>query len=310
MLRNIQRKDHSTQVIAVADGDREEKARQAMMGERASDYMDFIATISHELRAPLASIMGYVDLMLDEETGPLNEEQSQYLDVIKSNVEHLSHLINSILDLSRIEAGHIGLAMIPLDVIEIAKETMITMQPQAQAKDIEMTLSVAKNLPLTQGDPDRIRQVLVNVLDNAIKFTPHGGRVEISAQRLAAGEQPPPPGPVLSEAEGPVLSEAEGPVLSEAEGPVLSEAEGPKLAATSDWLLISVTDTGVGIAAKEQDRIFDRFCQVEGFAERRSRGSGLGLSIARGVIEAHGGLIWAQSAGENQGSTFTFALPV
>jgi signal transduction histidine kinase len=294
MLRNIQRKDHSTQVIAVADGDREEKARQAMMGERASDYMDFIATISHELRAPLASIMGYVDLMLDEETGPLNEEQSQYLDVIKSNVEHLSHLINNILDLSRIEAGHIGLAMIPLDVIEIAKETMITMQPQAQAKDIEMTLSMAKNLPLTQGDPGRIRQVLVNVLDNAIKFTPQGGRVEISAQRLAAGEQPPPPGPVLSEAEGPVLS----------------EAEGPKLAATSDWLLISVTDTGVGIAAKEQDRIFDRFCQVEGFAERRSRGSGLGLSIARGVIEAHGGLIWAQSAGENQGSTFTFALPV
>jgi len=251
---------------------------QAELEELNRLKSDFIAIVSHELRTPLASIIGYVDLMLDEETGPRNEEQSQYLGVIERNAERLSRLINNILDISRIEAGHIDLAMVPLDVVEIAKETVVTMQPQAQAKGIEMTVSMAEGLPLIQGDPDRIRQVLVNVLGNAIKFTPQGGRVEIGGRCLVAGEQPPPP--------------------------------GPELATASDWLLVSVTDTGVGIATEELDRIFDKFYQVGGFADRSGEGSGLGLSIARGIVEAHGGLIWAQSAGENQGSTFTFALPV
>jgi signal transduction histidine kinase/DNA-binding response OmpR family regulator len=251
---------------------------QAELEELNRLKSDFIAIVSHELRTPLASIMGYVDLMLDEETGPRNEEQTQYLGVIERNAERLSRLINDILDISRIEAGRIDLAMVPLDVVKIAKETVVTMHPQAQAKGIEMTVSMAEGLPLIQGDPDRIRQVLVNVLGNAIKFTPQGGRVEISGRCLAAGEQSPPP--------------------------------GPELATATDWLLVSVTDTGVGIVTEELDRIFDRFYQVGGFADRSGGGSGLGLSIARGIVEAHGGLVWAQSAGENQGSTFTFALPV
>lgn len=273
--------------VAVANARLFEEVKQgAEQLRRANDELqelnrlksDFIAIVSHELRTPLASIIGYVDLMLDEETGPLNEEQSQYLGVIERNAERLSRLINDILDISRIEAGRIDLAMVPLDVAEIAREIVVTMQPQAQAKGIEMTISMAEGLPLIRGDADRIRQVLVNMLGNAIKFTSQGGRVEISGWCLAAGEQPPPP--------------------------------GPELATASDWLLVSVTDTGVGIAAEELGRIFDKFYQVGGFAERSGEGSGLGLSIARGIVEAHGGKIWAQSTGENQGSTFTFALPV
>ena len=273
--------------VAVANARLFEEVKQtAEQLRRANDELqelnrlksDFIAIVSHELRTPLASIIGYVDLMLDEETGSLNEEQSQYLDVIERNAERLSRLINDILDISRIEAGRIDLAMAPLDVVQIAKETVVTMQPQAQAKGIEMTVSIPEGLPIIQGDPDRIRQVLVNVLGNAIKFTPQDGRVEISGRCLAAGEQPPPP--------------------------------GPDLATASDWLLVNVTDTGVGIAAEELDRIFDRFYQARGFADRSVGGSGLGLSIVRGIVEAHGGLIWAQSPGQNQGSTFTFVLPV
>jgi signal transduction histidine kinase/CheY-like chemotaxis protein len=278
------------------------KKAEIEIQQRNRELSALNAIVSHELRTPLASIIGYLDLMLDEETGPLNEEQSEYLSIIELNATRLNHLINDILDISRIEAGRIDLAMVPLDVIEIAKETMVTMQPQAQAKGIKMTISVAegpapskacseprrkarpeqgrrvKGLPLIRGDPDRMRQVLVNVLGNAIKFTPQGGQVEISGQCLTAGEQPPPP--------------------------------GPELATTSDWLLVSVTDTGMGIAAEELDRVFEKFYQIEGTADRSSESSGLGLSIAQGIVEAHGGLIWAQSAGENQGSTFTFALPV
>lgn len=273
--------------VAVANARLFEEVKQAAEQlRRANDELqelnrlksDFIAIVSHELRTPLASIIGYVDLMLDEETGPLNEEQGQYLGIIERNAERLSRLINDILDISRIEAGRIDLAMAPLDMAEIVKETVVTMQPQAQAKGIEMTVSMAEGLPLIKGDPDRIRQVLVNLLGNAIKFTPQGSWVEIRSQCLTAGEQPPPP--------------------------------GPELATASDWLLVSVTDTGMGIATEELDRIFDKFYQAGGFADRRVGGSGLGLSIVQGIVEAHGGLIWAQSAGENQGSTFTFALPV
>lgn len=273
--------------VAVANARLFEEVKQtAEQLRRANDELqelnrlksDFIAIVSHELRTPLASIIGYVDLMLDEETGRLNEEQGQYLGVIERNAERLSRLINDILDISRIEAGRIELAMAPLDVIEIVKETVVTMQPQAQAKGIEMSVSMAEGLPLVQGDPDRIRQVLVNLLGNAIKFTPQGGRVEVSGRCLAAGEQPPLP--------------------------------GPELATASDWLLVSVTDTGTGIVTEELDKIFDKFYQVGGLADRSVGGSGLGLSIARGIVEAHGGLIWAQSGGQNQGSTLTFALPV
>ncbi|MFB0533585.1 MAG: response regulator [Anaerolineae bacterium] len=273
--------------VAVANARLFEEVKQAAEQlRRANDELqelnrlksDFIAIVSHELRTPLASIIGYVDLMLDEETGPLNEEQGQYLGIIERNAERLSRLINDILDISRIEAGRIDLAMAPLDIAEIVKETVVTMQPQAQTKGIEMTVSMAEGLPLIKGDPDRIRQVVINLLGNAIKFTPQGSWVMISSQCLAAGEQPPPP--------------------------------GPELATASDWLLVSVTDTGVGIAQEELDRIFDKFYQAGGFADRRVGGSGLGLSIVQGIVEAHGGLIWAQSAGENQGSTFTFALPV
>lgn len=239
---------------------------------------DFIAVVSHELRTPLASIIGYVDLMLDEKTGALNETQAQYLRVIERNTDRLSHLVNDILDISRIEAGRMELSLTPLDAAELIQETAVTMQPQAQAKGVELSVSIAEGLPLIRGDPDRIRQVLVNLLGNAIKFTPSGGRVEVSTRCLAAGEQPPPP--------------------------------GPELAPTSEWLMVNVTDTGVGIAKEELGRIFDKFYQTGDFAGRCVGGTGLGLSIARGIVEAHGGKIWAQSTGTNRGSTFTFALPV
>jgi signal transduction histidine kinase/CheY-like chemotaxis protein len=273
--------------VAVANARLFEEVKQAAEQlRRANDELqelnrlksDFIAVVSHELRTPLASIIGYVDLMLDEKTGPLNEEQDRYLGIIERNTDRLSHIVNDILDISRIEAGRIDLAMAPLDVVEIARETVVIMQPQAQAKGIEMSISMAEGLPLVQGDPNRIRQVLVNLLGNAIKFTPQGGQVEIGSRCLAAGEQPPPPGPELEMA--------------------------------SDWLLVSVRDSGVGIGAGELPRIFDKFYQAGGFAHHSVGGSGLGLSIVQGIVEAHGGRIWAQSAGENQGSTFTFALPV
>ncbi len=239
---------------------------------------DFIATVSHELRTPLASIMGYVDLMRDEETGTLNEEQAQYMEVVERNVDRLSRLINDILDISRIEAGHVDLAMAPLDVEEAVRDAALTLQPQLQAKGIELEIALGKGLPMTMADPDRIKQVLVNLLSNAIKYTPENGRVTIQSRLLKAGEALPAPAPPLSP--------------------------------DSDWLLVSIADTGIGLPSGELDRVFEKFYQVGGVTDRPAAGSGLGLSIAQGIMEAHNGAIWAESAGPDQGATFTIALPV
>ncbi len=273
----------------------EEVKETAARLERANEELqelnrlksDFIATVSHELRTPLASIMGYVDLMCDKETGPLNEEQLKYIGIIERNSDRLSRLINDILDISRIEAGRMDLMMTTLNLTDIIQDVAITMQPQAQVKELELEISLADGLPSTQGDPDRLKQVVVNLLSNAIKFTPKKGRVEVHCYGIKVGE-----GHVE------LLTTGPSPPIR-----TLSLGEG-------DWLLTSVKDTGMGIPKEALDRVFEKFYQAGGSATRREGGSGLGLSIARGIVRGHGGEIWVESAGQGQGSTFTFAIPI
>lgn len=273
----------------------EEITEAATRLERANEELqelnrlksDFIASVSHELRTPLASIMGYVDLMCDRETGSLNEEQAKYIEIIERNTDRLSRLINDILDISRIEAGRIDLVMTPMNLGDIVQDVALTVQPQAQAKGLRLNVSVADDLPVTQGDPDRIKQVVVNLLSNAIKFTPRSGRVDVHGYGIRVDE-------------GHVEPLTAGPAP-----PSRSLALGE-----GDWLLTQVIDTGMGIPKEALDRVFEKFYQVKDDISRRVGGSGLGLSIARGIVRAHGGEIWAESPGQGQGSIFTFAVPV
>lgn len=254
---------------------------------------DFIAIVSHELRTPLASIMGYVDLMNDEETGPLNEEQKKYLEIIERNTDRLSRLINDILDISRIEAGRMDLLMQPLNLNELVQEVITTMQPQASEKELRVFTFLPEGVPITQGDIDRVRQVVVNLLSNAIKFTPEGGEIRVSNYAVRIAEAAAEPMTALP--------------------PHISQKDLTSLRKTlpeGSWLLASVADTGMGIPKEVLHKIFEKFYQVGGAARQKMSGSGLGLSIAKGIARAHGGEIWAESPGPGKGATFTLALPI
>ena len=221
---------------------------------------DFVSNVSHELRTPLTAIKGSVDNMLDGLTGGLNEKQTRYLTRIKSNSDRLTRLINDLLDLSRIEAG-ITLRRSRVCVSALAREVIETLRPVAAEKSVDIELNSQNEMIHSWADADRITEVMMNLLGNAIKFTSAPGKVAVSVRMNGNGS-----------------------------------------------VIISVADTGPGIAQGEAARVFDKFYQVTQAERQKTRGTGLGLSIAKALVEMHGGKIWLESA-EGRGSTFIFTLP-
>jgi len=241
---------------------RTDALRQA--NERLSELSDlksdFISKVSHELRTPLTSIMGAADNLLDGIAGPVDERPRSYLSRIKENADRLLHLINELLDLSRIEAGKEEICLSNFRLDALIGETLETLKPLAEERGV--MLAAPQGPPLViRADRDKVSRVLINLVDNGLKFTPPGGRVDIRAR-----------------------------------------AEGP-------WVKVAVSDSGVGIPARELERIFDKFHQVERVRGGGRAGSGLGLSISRQLVEMHGGGLTVESS-PGAGSTFTMTLPV
>jgi signal transduction histidine kinase len=220
----------------------------------------FVTIVSHELRTPLTSIKGFVENMLQGLTGPLNEKQQYYLTRIHLNAERLTRMLNELLDLSRIEAGKMQLLATPLSLQELFSDLIEGFQPLARQKSIEMEVTLADIIPPVQADRDKLYEVVANLLDNAIKFTPPGGRVQISA-----------------------------------------EVQDVR------FVKIRVSDTGCGIPEEHRAKIFQKFYRV-GSVAGSSNGAGLGLSIAKGLIELHGGTLDVESE-PGKGSHFYFTLP-
>ena len=223
---------------------------------------DFVSNVSHELRTPLTAIKGAVDLLLREVTGALNERQTHYLTRVRSNTQHLAGLINDLLDLSKIEDGKIELKATRVSIRDLVHEVVEILRPIAAKKKIAVEVKAAKPSMLVWADRDKVTQVLVNVIGNAIKFTPPEGRVTISIAR-----------------------------------------DG------TEWVRVSVIDTGPGIPTAESQRIFDKFYQVAESGRSKPKGTGLGLAISKALVELHGGKIWVESH-VNRGSTFSFTLPL
>lgn len=223
---------------------------------------EFLAMVSHELRTPLTAIIGYSRLLVRQVHGPLTPKQLEHQEAIFRSAQRLTELINDLLDVSRLEAGRIELEPRPVEVRQIADQVISVVAVAAQAKRIRVTNEVPRGLPLAQADPTRLQQILVNLVGNAVKFTPAEGAVRITG--------------------------------------------GPQ----KDQLWVAVEDTGVGIPKEELARIWDPFYQVESPLRRRHGGSGLGLAIVRRLVELHGGVVRAESGGENRGSRFTVTLPV
>ncbi|MCB9457625.1 MAG: GAF domain-containing protein [Anaerolineaceae bacterium] len=241
---------------------------------------EFLANMSHELRTPLNAIIGYSEMLLTEVYGAINEKQRDRLKRVYGGGNHLLNLINEILDLSKIEAGQMQLELVMLPVADIIREAVTTVMPRIQANNLELRVEVASVLPEIQADPQRIRQIVINLLDNAAKFT-EVGTITIEASMMVV--------------QG-------GHVVSGRVPPVHHNI------ANGNWLQIVVADTGIGISPANQKLIFDAFRQVDGSSIRKYEGTGLGLTITHQLVSMHGGYIWVESD-LGKGSIFTVLLP-
>lgn len=219
---------------------------------------DFIANISHELRTPITSLKAMVETL---QNGAITDSTvaNDFLQRMQVETDKLAQMVNELGELSRIESGDLSLKLEPLDVTGVLERVTERLSPQAERAHLSLNLDISDNLPLVTGDANRIEQVLVNVIHNAIKFTPQNGKITIS-----------------------------------------TGVEGHSV-------LLSVSDTGMGIPTDDLPRIFERFYKVD--RARSGGGTGLGLAIAKHIVQAHGGNIWVESE-EGKGSTFTFSLPL
>ncbi|MFH0900100.1 MAG: HAMP domain-containing sensor histidine kinase [Pseudomonadota bacterium] len=278
--------------------------RLAEMVERLKEAdrlkTSFLSTVSHELRTPLTSVIGYSEMLLEGLAGPLNEEQREYVKTIMEKGDQLLQIIGSLLDVSRLEAGSLRLVNEPIDLWDLLAPIVGSLSQQARRKELLLRLPARINAPPVLGDRKKLRQVVSHLLGNAIKFTPRGGKVEIEVE---VG--------VEVEAEAEASTEAGAAIQKEVGAgggqPEVGVAAGSGRSGAN--VCIRVRDTGIGIAKDKQTRIFEPFFQVDSSSTREYGGTGLGLTLVKSVVEAHGGRVWVESD-QGCGSCFTISLPL
>ena len=231
--------------------------------------------MSHELRTPLNHIIGFTDLVANKTCGPLNDTQYEFLGDVLTSSKHLLSLINDILDISKVEAGKMNLELSDIVLEPFLEQCMTMIREKAFKHRLRLTLDIHEDLTMLRADERKLKQVLYNLLSNAAKFTPDGGAISINVSLLNDNEHQ-------------------------------FATNKPH----KDWLKIAVRDTGIGLKQNDLEQIFKTFNQVDSSASRNYQGTGLGLALTRNFIKLHGGTIWAESLGPDQGSTFTFILPL
>ena len=255
--------------------------------ERASRMKsEFLANMSHELRTPLNAVIGFSEILKDGMLGELTEEQTEYITDIFTSGKHLLSLINDILDLSKVESGHSPLDLEPVEPIQLAISGLSVMRDKAAASYVKLESVCDPSLGPLMLDSRKAKQIVYNLLANAVKFTHEGGRVTLSLGRMAQAE---------------VRSAAEP---GDGVRVFLPEDFG----AHDDYLVISVADSGIGIEPVDLQRLFQPFVQIDSSLSRKYSGTGLGLTMVKRLAELHGGGLMVRSQPE-RGSTFTVWLP-
>jgi two-component system phosphate regulon sensor histidine kinase PhoR len=217
---------------------------------------DFVTTVSHDLRSPLTAILGYIELI--RRSGPLNEVQQQFVTRITSSVKSITVLIEELLELGKIEAGF-DQEREPMLLQPVIRQVVDSLRQLSETKGQNLDIRVPENLPMVLGNPLRLRQLLNNLIENAIKYTPENGQIRVL------------------------------------------------LHADNSFLVLRITDNGIGIPPQDQPFIFDKFFRTNEAIDHFP-GTGLGLSIVKGIVDAHNGRIWVESQ-VGSGTTFTVMLP-
>lgn len=222
----------------------------------------FLSVAAHELRSPLASMLAYLEIVLDGEFGALTDPQHRAVAVVQSSAVRLLKITNDLLDVTRIEAGHLEIVLQPTDLVQLVHRVLAEFRLRIESRGQTLRLDCAAGLPLALCDPGRCTQIVANLLENAHKYSPDGGQIQVGLDR----------------------------------------------AAEDGSLQIVVADQGPGIDPAEASRIFDRFFRSANVADSGTAGAGLGLYIARTLVELHGGRIWIESR-PGGGSRFCATLP-
>lgn len=236
---------------------------------------DFLASMSHELRTPLNHIIGFTELTLDKSHGELSEQRLEYLDEVVQSSKHLLSLVNDILDLSKVEAGKLEMNPGKVQIKSLLEHSLIMVKEKATKHGIDISVEINDLPDQILADERMIKQIMYNLLSNAEKFTPDGGNIRLTADRVKESDFPIP---------------------------------GFKQDPGEQYIRVSVADTGIGISPEDLSRIFQSFEQGDQSISRNYQGTGLGLSLTKKLVEMHGGWIWAESK-EGHGSIFHFVLP-
>ena len=241
---------------------------------------EFISIVSHELRTPLTSIKNSLDILMSGRCGEITQAADKFLSMAMRNVQRLSGIINDLLDLSKIEAGKMDFNFAPTNINTVIGYVKSALSEVAKTKGLNLITSEAENLPKITADAQRLEQVLTNLVSNAIKFTPENKTIKISSS----------------------LVNSKDININEYFKDSINLKEG-------DYIEVCVEDEGIGIAEKDLLHAFDKFAQIENSLSRKAGGTGLGLPIAKQLLEAHRGAIWCDSE-LHKGSKFYFVIPV
>jgi PAS domain S-box-containing protein len=236
-------------------------------GEQAKSR--FVATVSHELRTPMTSIKGYVDLLAAGVVGPVSPQQRDFLEIVRQNTTRMITLVNNLITVSEMEEGPIPIELHAVDMAGIIQDAVKAARPMADERQLVLNLSLPPDQALARGDAQRLRQIMDNLLDNALRYTPVGGEIRVW------------------------LTEAQ-----------VEDRDG----VSRRHLVVNVRDTGVGIPADEHELIFEKFHRGENPLTVEAGGTGMGLAIVKELVNGHKGRIWVESQ-PGDGSTFTFVIP-
>ncbi|MGF7184592.1 signal transduction histidine kinase [Desulfitispora alkaliphila] len=235
----------------------EERTKQLKRSNQLQS--EFLANMSHELRTPLTAIIAFTELMLERAEEKGDWVQAENLRDMQECGQRLLDMINDLLDMAKIEAGQMKVELISTDLTEVVNFSQKTLMPLAKVKNISLINNVSYKIPLVKADPERLLQIMLNLMGNALKFTPAGGTVTVNADVMG------------------------------------------------DQIVVSVLDTGIGLNKYNEEIVFDKFKQVESPGEVKQGGAGLGLALAKKLVELHGGEIWVNSE-KDEGSAFRFSL--